>query len=105
MAERANETPPAYKFNPFANVPRTLTGMLSSYAAGPMEITGLVFSARETPAVPSATTKFAWVRDNGDLLAGATLRTTALTGHSVEFIALHHRIGKADALVREMGVR
>lgn len=88
-------------YNPFANVPRTFTGLLTAIASGSVEVTGLIFNARETSPPPSASTKFAWVRDNGDLLAGATVRTTALAGHSIELIALHHRIGKADALGRD----
>lgn len=87
--------------NPFINVPRTLTGMTIAYAGGSHGLTGMLFSTRETPALPNATSKFAWVRDNGDLLVGATWRTTAIPGHSFELIALHHRIGKADALGRD----
>lgn len=87
--------------NPWANVPRTLTGVMSTLKAGAFEVSGLLFNARETSPPPSATSKFAWTRDNGDLLAGGTLRTTAIPGHTVDLIGLHHRIGKADALGRD----
>ncbi|MCU0453737.1 MAG: alginate export family protein [Bacteroidetes bacterium] len=87
--------------NLWLNVPRTLTGMTMAVVTGPLAVTGMLFNTRETPPPPSASSKFAWVRDNGDLLAGAAARTTALAGHSLELIALHHRIGKADALGRD----
>lgn len=41
------------------------------------------------------------MRDNGDLMAGLTWRATIAPQHRIELIALHHRIGKADALGRD----
>ncbi len=87
--------------NVWVNVPRTLTGLVTSLDLGKHTVTALLFNTRETSALPSAATKFAWTRDNGDLLTGGTFRTTALERHNLEIIALYHRIGKADALGRD----
>jgi hypothetical protein len=87
--------------NSFTNVGRSLSGFLGTYTFGPHSIQGLLFNTRESGTPPTSATRFGYVRDTGDLLAGGVFTTKAIEGHHIELIALHHRISKKDAANRD----